>query len=65
MNFAAFIQRKKNIIRARHEGELYLMEGPRAVEVRSTETIFAELDGLKGLNVAERGKVNARRRAFC
>lgn len=65
MNFAAFIQRKKNLIRARHEGELYLFQGRSAVEVRSTETIFGELDGLKGLNVAERDKAVGKRRAPC
>lgn len=57
MNFSAYIQRQKNLIRLRHEGEAVLIvKGER--ELITCETIYNELDNMAGLNKKERG-------AFC
>ena len=54
MNFIAYVQRQKNLIRRRHDGETFLIEKGEAVPVCEREKILAELDNLKGLNKAER-----------
>lgn len=62
MNYIAYIQRQKNIIRRRHEGETFLLEGDEVIPIPDTEKLFRELDSFKGLNVKER-VVNLRRGA--
>lgn len=54
MNFAAYIQQQKCAIRTRHEGETYMVDADGVTALRSTEEIFRELDGMKGLNRVER-----------
>lgn len=54
MNFTAYIQKQKNRIRARHEGELFLVSAGEVCPLRSTEEIMAEMNNLEGLNVKER-----------
>ena len=67
MNFTAYIQKQKNQIRARHEGELFLVSSDGIYPLRPTEEIMREMDGLQGLNVKERqnaaGIFSVRRRA--
>ncbi|MBE7088121.1 MAG: hypothetical protein E7370_01155 [Clostridiales bacterium] len=54
MNFISYIQRQKQIIRSRHIGEEFLINGTQSIPVKSSEEIFAEINNLKGLNKAER-----------
>lgn len=54
MNFTAYIQRQKRIIRSRHEGETFLIENGELIPIHDTEKLFEELDSLCGLNVFER-----------
>jgi hypothetical protein len=54
MTYFAYIQRQKQLIRERHEGETYLFTQNTVIAVRPTEQIFNELDNLEGLNKAER-----------
>ncbi|MBO5328854.1 MAG: hypothetical protein J6B04_06750 [Clostridia bacterium] len=54
MNFTAYIQRQKLLIRERHVGEEFLMVGNGATPVRSSDEIFEELDNMQGLNTKER-----------
>lgn len=54
MNFTAYIQRQKNIIRSRHEGETFLIENGEIIAIPDTDKLLNELDLLCGLNVAER-----------
>lgn len=54
MNFTAYIQRQKNIIRSRHEGETFLIENGEAILIPDSQKILNELDALNGLNVFER-----------
>lgn len=58
MNFAAYIQRQKSLIRSRHVGEEFLVcgAGVTPVPVRSSDKIFEELSRMKGLNTEERSK---------
>ena len=56
MNFTAYIQRQKKIIRSRHEGETFLIENGELIPIPSTERLLNELDSLRGLNVFERKK---------
>ncbi|MGN0817922.1 MAG: hypothetical protein ACI4L9_03035 [Candidatus Coproplasma sp.] len=54
MNFTAYIQKQKNRIRERHEGEIFLVRKDGVFPLRDTSEIMKELNGLKGLNVSER-----------
>lgn len=54
MNFTAYIQNQKSRIRARHEGELFLVSADGVYPLRDTEEILSEMNGLPGLNVSER-----------
>lgn len=66
MNFYAYVQRQKDMIRERHVGETYLIVKGAPTKIRSTEELFYELDNLAGLNKKENcGTVNLRRRAVC
>lgn len=60
MNFTAYIQRQKKIIRSRHEGETFLIENGELIPIHNTEKLFEELDSLCGLNVFERLQGSAR-----
>lgn len=61
MNYTAYIQRQKNIIRSRHEGETFLIENGEIMLIPDTEKLLCELDSLRGLNVFERLKNGLRR----
>lgn len=61
MNFTAYIQRQKNLIRSRHEGESFLMENGEIISVPDRDSLLTELDSLIGLNVLEREVVTFRR----
>lgn len=61
MNFTAYIQRQKKIIRSRHEGETFLIENGELIPIHNTEKLFEELDSLCGLNVFERLQDSVRR----
>ncbi|MCI8734076.1 MAG: hypothetical protein HFE40_00785 [Clostridia bacterium] len=54
MNFTAYIERQKSLIRERHEGELFLMEKGEVILLSESEKLFAELSKIKGLNTRER-----------
>lgn len=54
MNFVAYIQRQKNLIRRRHEGQTFLFENGEIISVPDSEILLCELDSLRGLNVSER-----------
>lgn len=52
MNFISYIERQKSIIRGRHYGEETVVYGK--ITKDRTEKIFEDLNGMKGLNTAER-----------
>lgn len=54
MNFVSYIRRQKSIIRSRHEGETFFMDGADSAPISLSDKIFTELDSAKGLNVKER-----------
>ena len=54
MNFTAYIERQKSIIRNRHEGETFLLQKGEVITVSQNESLFAELSKSKGLNTRER-----------
>ena len=54
MNFTAYIERQKGLIRQRHEGELFLLDKGEVIPVTESDKLFAELDKVKGLNTRER-----------
>lgn len=61
MNFTAYIERQKNLIRHRHDGETYLIEKGEVTPLSESDKILCELSDLKGLNKRER--LNLRREA--
>ena len=61
MNFTAYVQRQKDLIRSRHSGETYLTVANRTFNISETEKIFYELDSLKGLNKRERMQYSSAR----
>ncbi len=54
MNFTAYIQRQKNLIRGRHEGETFLLEKGEVIPLSESDKLLCELESLKGLNKRER-----------
>lgn len=54
MNYTAYIQRQKNLIRTRHYGEVYFSDGVEEYSLSEVEELLRELDNLKGLNKTER-----------
>lgn len=54
MNFTAYIERQKRLIRDRHEGETYLLQKGECIPMTESERLFEELCNLQGLNVKER-----------
>lgn len=54
MNFTAYIERQKSLIRSRHEGETFLMHRGEIIPVNDSEKLLKELSSLKGLNTRER-----------
>ncbi|MDE6667763.1 MAG: hypothetical protein K2K38_05390 [Clostridia bacterium] len=54
MNFTAYIERQKVLIRERHEGELFLLDKGEVIPLSESDKLFAELDKIKGLNTRER-----------
>ena len=54
MTFTAYIQRQKNIIRNRHEGEIYLLEKGEEIALSDSERLMRCLSSRKGLNTRER-----------
>ena len=54
MNFTAYIERQKRIIRQRHEGEVFLMHRGEVIPMDDSEKLLKELSDLKGLNTRER-----------
>lgn len=61
MNFTAYIERQKNLIRHRHDGETYLINKEGVIPVTESDKILFELSNLKGLNKRER--LNLKREA--
>ena len=61
MNFTAYIERQKNIIRHRRDGETYLIQKGEEIPLSETDRLLIELESLKGLNRRER--INLRREA--
>jgi len=58
MNFTAYIERQKRLIRSRHEGETFLLDKGEIISVSETERMLAEISSLKGLNTRERTRAN-------
>lgn len=54
MNYMAYIERQKRIIRQRHEGEVFLMHRGEVIPMDNSEKLLEELSNLKGLNTRER-----------
>ncbi len=54
MTFTAYIERQKNIIRSRHEGETFLVQRGETIPLNESEKLLNDLCGLKGLNKKER-----------
>lgn len=54
MTYFEYAERQKALIRDRHEGEVYLIEGGEFFEVDKCEKLLRELSELKGLNKRER-----------
>ncbi|MBD5583953.1 MAG: hypothetical protein HDQ88_02640 [Clostridia bacterium] len=54
MNFTAYIERQKTLIRERHEGETFLIEKGEVIPLTESDKLFAELAEMKGLNTRER-----------
>lgn len=54
MNFTAYIERQKSLIRGRHIGETYLLHKEESMPVSVSEKILAELSSMRGLNTRER-----------
>lgn len=57
MNFTAYIERQKSIIRDRHEGDVYLIEKGEYIPVTESDKLFVELTKSRGLNTRERAGV--------
>ncbi|MCH5142246.1 MAG: hypothetical protein J1G07_00825 [Clostridiales bacterium] len=53
MNFTAYIERQKSLIRKRHEGEEFLMHGGEVIPMDDSEKILKELAELEGFNSHE------------
>lgn len=56
MNFTAYIERQKSLIRGRHVGETYLVRKEESMPLSVSEKLLGELSSLKGLNTRERLK---------
>lgn len=54
MNFTAYIERQKGLIRSRHEGETVLFHKGEAISMSNSEKLFIELEKSRGLNTRER-----------
>ena len=54
MTFTAYIQRQKNLIRERREGEIYLTHKGEVIGVSEEDNLFFELSKSRGLNTRER-----------
>ncbi len=54
MNFTAYIERQKNLIRHRHDGETFIINKEGVTPLTESEKILCELSDLKGLNKRER-----------
>ena len=54
MTFTAYIQRQKNIIRNRHEGETFLLERGEVTRLDESQRLLQNLSRRKGLNTRER-----------
>ncbi|MDE6586478.1 MAG: hypothetical protein K2K80_07355 [Clostridia bacterium] len=54
MNFTAYIERQKGLIRSRHEGDTFLLQKGEVIPVSNSEKLFAELEKSRGLNTLER-----------
>ncbi|MCD8371974.1 MAG: hypothetical protein LUD27_01585 [Clostridia bacterium] len=61
MTFATYVERQKNIIRERHLGEEHFVIGGQEVPVKTREQLLGEIEGMKGLNKAERCGYPSRR----
>lgn len=59
MNFTAYIERQKSIIRDRHVGETYLLHREESMPLSVSEKLLGELSSLKGLNTRERQAAKA------
>lgn len=56
MNYSAYIERQKKLIRSRHEGEVFLFQKGEAIELTNCERLFCELEKSRGLNTRERSR---------
>lgn len=56
MNYIAYIERQKGLIRGRHVGETYLVRKEECMPLSVSEKLLGELSSLKGLNTRERLK---------
>ena len=50
MNFTAYIERQKSIIRDRHEGDIFLYENGDCIPVTESDKLFVEQKKSKVLN---------------
>lgn len=54
MNFTAYIERQKGLLRSRHTGEISFRRKEECMPLSVTEKILSDLSHMKGLNTAER-----------
>lgn len=54
MNFNFYIQRQKQLIRERHEGEEFITFNHYSAPLKSSEQVIEEMKNLRGLNAKER-----------
>lgn len=62
MTYQSFVQRQKELIRSRHVGETFLIDGGEVIKVSDSDRIFFELAGMRGLKKNQktvRGKIAA------
>ena len=53
MNFTAYIERQKSLIRKKHEGEEFLMHRGEVIPMDDSERILQELANLRGFDSRE------------
>lgn len=54
MNFSAYIERQKSIIRSRHEGETFLIHKGETIRLSESEKLLNDIEDMRGLNKTER-----------
>ncbi len=54
MTFTAYIERQKNLIKSRHDGDDFTVTEGEGEPQSESQKLFEDLNSLKGLNTLER-----------